>query len=180
MSITNLADMSEIIGSITVVITLIFLVLQMRENTRAIEASTRQAARDAEAQTVITSIDHPAAILAWTQQELSDEEVIQHAFWLIGYFRNRENDWFQYRRGVMDDESWNRYLSALSGLFRCERNRNWWINYGTRSFNPGFVEQVNSILEKSPTSKVLVQDRMRAWFVNPNEYQRILESWAEI
>ena len=38
MNTANLADISEIIGSMAVVITLIFLVLQMRENTRAIKA----------------------------------------------------------------------------------------------------------------------------------------------
>ena len=109
MNTSNLADLSEIIGSIAVVITLIFLVLQMRENTRAIKASTRQAARDAETQMVTTAIDHPSTVLGWTKQELTDEELIQYIFWLIGYFRNRENDWLQFQRGVMDEASWNRY-----------------------------------------------------------------------
>lgn len=178
MNTSNLADISQIIGSIAIVITLIFLVMQLRENTRAIKASTRQAARDAEAQVVITSIEHPGMLLAWSKQELTDEEVIQHFLWLVGYFRNRENDWFHFRGGVMDDTSWNRYLSALTGIFSHEKNRNWWINYGTMAFNPEFVEQVNSILEKSPVHHVPAQDKYRAWFESPNEFQRIHQTWV--
>lgn len=176
MNTSNLADISDIIGSLAVVITLIFLVIQMRENTRAIKASTRQAARDAEAQVIITSIDHPEAILAWTKQEPSDEEIVQHNLWLIGFFRNRENDWFQFQRGVMDDATWERYISSMTGLFLSERNRNWWFNYGTSAFNTEFVAQVNNILEKTPVRKEQVQDRFRSWFENPDVYQRMLKS----
>ena len=178
MNTSNIADISDIIGSIAIVITLIFLVLQMRENTRAIKASTRQAARDAEAQTVITSIEHPNTILAWSKQELTDEEVVQYVFWMIGYFRNRENDWLQFQRGVMDEVSWTRYVSSIAGIFMYERNRNLWVNFGALAFNPEFVEQVNKILDKSTASNVQVQDRHRALLANPDEYQKIRQSWA--
>lgn len=178
MNTSNLADISEIIGSMAVVITLIFLVIQMRENTRAIKASTRQAARDAEAQIVATTIEHPITVLGWTKQELTDEELVQYVFWMVGYFRNRENDWFQLQRGVMDEASWNRYLSALTGLFTYERNRNWWINYGTIAFHPEFVKQVNSIMEKTTPDKHMAQDRWRAWIKSPEEYQRLHQSWV--
>lgn len=67
MNTSSLADISDIVGSIGIVITLIFLVLQMRENTRAIKASTRQAARDADAEALVSGIDHPEIILSWTK-----------------------------------------------------------------------------------------------------------------
>lgn len=176
MNISNLADISEIIGSIAVVITLIFLVLQMRENTRAIKASTRQSARDADSQAIIAAIEHPGAILAWTKPEMTDEEAVQHTFWLTLFFRNRENDWFQYQRGVMDKDTWERYKSSITATFMSERNRNWWFNWGTLVFNPDYVAQVNSVLEKTPTHKEQVQDRFRAWCASPEEYQRLLVS----
>ena len=107
---------------------------------------------------------------------MTDEEVIQHTCWLTGFFRNRENDWFQYQRGVMDDATWKRYISSMTGLFLCERNRNWWLNYGTSAYNPEFVAQVNDILEKTPAGKGLVQERFRGWFASPDEHQRMFKS----
>ena len=174
MNTSNLADISEIIGSIAVLITLIFLVLQMRENTRAIKAATRQSARDADSQALVSAIDHPQAILAWTKPDMTDEEVVQHTFWLTLFFRNRENDWFQYQRGVMDADTWDRYKSSITATFLSERNRNWWLNLGTSAFNPDYVAQVNLILEKTPIHKEPVQDRFKAWCTGPDEYQRIL------
>ena len=174
MNTSNLADISDIIGSIAIVITLAFLVLQMRENTRAIKASTRQSARDADSQALVSAIDNPGAILAWTKQEMTDEEAVQHTFWLTLFFRNRENDWFQYQHGVMDEDTWERYKSSITVTFLSERNRNWWINLGTAVFNPSYVEQVNEILAKTPIHKEQVHDRFRAWSASPDEYQKLL------
>ena len=175
MDTSNLADISEIIGSFAVIVTLIFLVLQMRENTRAIKASTRQSARDADSQAIVAAIDHPGAILAWTKQDMSDEEAVQYFFWLTLFFRNRENDWSQYQRGVMDKDTWERYKSSITATFLSERNRNWWFNFGATVFQPDYVAQVNEILDKTPIHKETVQDRFRAWCACPDEYQNILE-----
>jgi len=176
MNTANLADISEIIGSMAVIITLIFLVLQMRENTRAIEASTRQAARDADVQSLISAMDHPDAILAWSKPEITDEEAIRYTLWLVITCRNRENDWLQYQRGVMDEDSWKRYKSAITTTFRTERSRNWWVNYGTSAFNPGFVEEVNGILEETPVSNVQKQIWYKTLFESPDVYQKVLNS----
>jgi len=50
MNTSRLADISEIMSSIAIVITLIFLTVQMHQNTRAIEATARQGASDSDAQ----------------------------------------------------------------------------------------------------------------------------------
>ena len=138
MNTSNLADISDIIGSMGIVITLIFLVLQMRENTRAIKASTRQAARDADAQNLITGIEHPIIALSVSKLEMTDEDAVQRTLWLILFCRSRENDWLQYQHGVMDEATWKRYTGAITTTFRSEQSRNWWVNYGSSAFDPGF------------------------------------------
>lgn len=42
MNLSDLASISEIVGSIAILVTLVFLALQIRQNTRAIEASASQ------------------------------------------------------------------------------------------------------------------------------------------
>ena len=180
MNISYMADISEIIGSMAVVITLIFLVLQMRENTRAIMASTRQSARDADSQAILSAIENPAAILAWTKQDVTDEEIIKYIFWLTLFCRNRENDWFQYKRGVMDEATWERYKSSITVTFLSEKNRHWWQNFGRLVFNPEYVAQVDDLLKTTPIHKESVEDRFKGWCTNPDEFQRLQNSWKSM
>ena len=176
MNTSRLADISEIVSSIAILITLIFLTIQMQQNTQAIEATTRQAALDADTQFINQAINHPETVLGWTRPELTDEEAVQQMMSLVLFFRNRENDFIQYRRGVMDEATWQRYISSITATFRYENNRNWWLNYGASAFDPDYVEEINRILERTSVVKVQVQDWYRAILEPPEKYQKTIES----
>ena len=132
MNTSKLADMSEIVSSIAILITIVFLMLQMQQNTKAIEASARQGASDADAQQVIQVMNN------------SDDAAIKTFYNAILYMRNRENEWAQYKNGVMDEITWHRLRSSLALFLSNEKNNNWWVNVGNGLFNPEFVEEVNT------------------------------------
>ncbi len=176
ITLEQMSYIAEILGVIAVIASLIYVGIQLRQNTESIEAASRQAALNEETNFLTQAIDHPEILLSRTKPEQTDEELVQHFVSLIFYFRNRENDWAQYQRGVMDEATWERYKLSLSQILQWERSRNWWVNYGARNFDADFVALVNGVHEKTPVNQGQIQNFIKAVFGSPDEYQRMLES----
>ena len=173
MNTSRLADVSEIVSSIAIVITLIFLTLQTKQNTRAIEATTRHAALIEDTQFLTNAINHPEIILSWTKPKLTSEEIIRLNESLILFFRNRESDFAQYQQGVMDKPTWERYISSITSVLLWERTRNWWYNMSA-AFDPDFVAEVNRLLDKSPIYQGQSREWINALYKSPVEYQKMI------
>jgi hypothetical protein len=176
MNTSRLADFSEIVSSIAIVITLIFLTIQMQQNTRAIEATTRQGASDADAQQLIQLINYPETAIGYSKPELDDEEITRMFFSLTLYFRNRESEWAQYQDGVLDEATRIRFRASFASILQYEYIRNWWVNHGVNAFDPEFVAEVNAELPNIPISKITRLAFMHSVFASPAEHQRLLEA----
>ncbi|MBT5032380.1 MAG: hypothetical protein HOM55_08820 [Proteobacteria bacterium] len=174
MNTSKLADISEIVSSIAIVVTLVFLTVQMQQNTRAIEASARQGAANADAQQLIQVINHPE--MAADISEMSDATVVKVHFNSILFMRNRENEWAQHKSGVMDDATWVRLRASTAYVLQDERMRNWWINGGNILFDPEFIAEVNAELQKTPVTNLGTKEALRALILSPAEYQEFLEA----
>lgn len=166
MNTSKIADISEIVSSVAIVITLVFLALEMQQNTRAIEASTRQAALGGDTQFLMEALSNPEIIIAWTKPELTDVEVLQHFYSLVLFVRYHESSWAQYQRGILDEATWLRYRKSISEVFQYERNRIWWRNYGQLTFESDFVAEVNALLETEPVNRNRLPDELRT-FITP-------------
>lgn len=128
---------AEIAAAVAVVITLVYLARQTRyvgeqteQNTAAVRASVRQAMF---ANDQALALDHigitresckfdPAAI---TQQGVGYGPC---GSWLLVLFRSRENNWFQYRDGVIDETTYSSYENALRAVFvfNAYNGTAWW------------------------------------------------------
>ena len=108
-----LSAIAEILGSAAVLVTLIYLTIQTRQNTASIQANTRQAILDADQQFLIKLIESPEIYLSRFKEGLTDEDKIQIGAYLIMFVRMRENNWLQYRNGVLDEVTWASYRSSI-------------------------------------------------------------------
>jgi len=91
-----LSAIGEIVGSGAVLVTLIYLAMQMRQNTASVQASSRQAILDADQQFLFRAMDDPELILLRFKPKLTDEEKIRVVTYLITFFRMRESNWRQH------------------------------------------------------------------------------------
>ena len=167
MNTTRLANWSEIVSSLAILATLAFLVVETRQNTAAIHASTRQAAAEADVQYLLSMLENPHAQLTWTKADLTDEEVLLYFHSLTSFIRMREADWAQYRSGATDRATWERYASSIPSVFTYPRNRTWWRRVGQSGFDPAFVEEVNALIEATPVAQLDIAGNIRLLLQEP-------------
>jgi len=108
MELQDLAAIAEIIGVITIVITFLFLGVQVRESNRATRASVSQAVADEEI-SYTTQLIRYADI--WekvvTQQEIDDPVERRRAIQLFSLLMIEvENRYTQHKLGYMSNDDW--------------------------------------------------------------------------
>jgi hypothetical protein len=150
MQVSRLSAIAEIVSSVAILITLVYLAIQTTQNTRAIEATSRQAtlARDVEA--LYLNVANPRLFLNLVNRNMTDEEKAQLSSFLFAFTRLREANYLDWKSGAMDDETWQSYLSAITGPFIYEQPRKWWAHYRGSGFDPGFVELVDARIANTP------------------------------
>jgi hypothetical protein len=147
----------EVVGAVAVVVTLLFLVTQLRQNTKSLDASRRanisqlyqfraQMHMDGMLKKVESSeicfLDVMARIQAEGAESLSDRErmfLIMHS---TADAVRLDNGLFQYRNGYLDDDYFSYIERSIRGLAPL------WHALGLFQFIPfrqGFIDEVDRI-----------------------------------
>ena len=161
MSNTNWSKWSaiaEIISSIAILVTLIFLVVEtsqnsdlLEQNTEAILANTNDTIINTDLLVLDSIITQPEISLSMYKPNLTELEKSKLLNWLIALLRTREHQWFQYKNGVLDQKTWESYLTGLRYNFSYPRTRHIWdVLYSTNTFDDEFSQVVNNYLSGFP------------------------------
>jgi hypothetical protein len=142
---TRFAAIAEVVSSVAVVVTLVYLVIQTQQNFDAINANSRQVSIASDLQIIATSLSIPGLDLLKFKDDMTDEEAATLQGWLVMLVRSRENQWFQYRDGLLDERTWRSYLSGLQENLSTPSTRRWW-NSISSAFDPGFAAAVDDYL----------------------------------
>jgi len=150
MNYESLGNIGEFISAIAVIITLIYLALQLRQNTKSIRNNTAQellsksadlymdAARDNEIHIIRSKIKNGEA--------LTEQELTKFQFQNLGILSNLQNEYYQYCNGNIDDDLHAAYRARLQGFVRNSGGfTEFWKDYKTH-FCAGFQSHVNSIV----------------------------------
>lgn len=145
------AAISEVIGALAVIVSLIYLAYQVRQNTRAIRGSTLDA---------IT--DHMQDELKWSSEmahiwkkviesgdELTFEESWQLSEWVTAAFTARQNEFHQYRHGLLDEEIWKASENIIRLLIGMDWVQTWWAEFGRNDRSAAFVAYVEELAAQS-------------------------------
>ncbi|MEM6858634.1 MAG: hypothetical protein AAF559_12245 [Pseudomonadota bacterium] len=116
--------MSDILAAIAVVASLWFVAGQLRQNTKAIVANSRQGLLDADLRLISGFIDHAIdPHLISDKAELTPENERRITWMVVKALRVREFAWHQYRSGILDEQSWQSYMEPIPGMFSSDRAR---------------------------------------------------------
>ena len=152
MRIEKVAPIAEIISSVAIVVTLVYLSVQTQQTYRALIANSQQATLTADMTLISALIGNPevAANAARPISELSVAEEGQVANVFAGMMRTREFAWLQYQTEVLDEPTFESYMETLVRWIRDFEGYRYYWEFFSQYTNPEFTEYVNSKLEESP------------------------------
>ena len=153
------AAVSEVVGAVAVVISLVYLAYQVRQNTRAIRGSTLDAITDHQQDELRWSaeISHIWKKALDAPDTLTFDESWQLGEWTSAAFTARQNEFHQYRHGLLDKEVWLASENIIRLLVAIEWVRNWWQEHARNDRSAEFVALVDRIIhenERDPRSEI--------------------------
>jgi hypothetical protein len=165
MTIQDLGAIGEIVGAIAVVATLIYLATQIRQNNELLRSGSRQALVGNDLTSLRANLENSSVFAKFvSEQPLTPEEQLNLSFMFSLDLRNREFEYFQYKNGLLDEETWLSYRQVILINHSSELGRKWWDQIGRSIVDPGFAEQVDDLLLNSEPDKTYLQ--MSKWADN--------------
>lgn len=157
-----ISAISQIVGVIVVVVTLIYLAAQVRQGNVFAKLQVRQRMIEQAESELYAQMGDPSIPYSNVKDgALSEDEQARLSLFLISFLRQREWEWFMFQEGVIDSSAFQTYRDVIAIHVGTPRGRKWWKRVGHRAFDPGFVEQVDQLLAESDANTYLHD--MRTW-----------------
>jgi hypothetical protein len=155
ITLTDLGNLGEFVGAIAVVASLIYVGIQLRQNTAAIKITTAQAFTDTWNGYISTLNLAPDLGdiffrgLKGTSQ-LKEGEVVQFYAFLSQAFTTYQSFFIQRQKGVVDEGYWTSYVQAIIDLMSSKGVREYW-EFRHHWYTEEFQDYVNSASTKQST-----------------------------
>jgi len=150
MTLEQWSVTAEIVSSIVIAVTLVYLVVQTRQNASAIQANSRHTMIATDVQVLMGHMTNPP--LAMFKTDASDGELMALEAYLVALVRTREHQWFQFRKGLLDKQAFEAYLTGLTANLRLRRTRKWWEHVKYSYFDKDFVDEVSPYVSSEPVA----------------------------
>jgi hypothetical protein len=149
MNLEKWSQVAEIVGSVAIVVTLVVLTIEVRDNTRAIDsANFQEISRDVEG--LISAIPIEVRDKARSGTPLSNAERLAYFGFLTNALRTYESWWQQWRLGTLPDEVFHSYMTHMTVTFSDEVARDLWSGPRIVSYIPEFEAYVETFLDQNP------------------------------
>lgn len=153
MNLSTLAQLGEFLGGVAVLVTLIYLVVQIRQNTNALKrASARQTSMQ-NSLALRAQIDHPE-LSATGFDELTNLSVGERwrfdliwAMWFQGFEQTLEDE----RLGLQSSEVTRPYKVITRGILATPNGSRWWDERKVW-FNASLQEEIEKLKEEVTSS----------------------------
>ena len=139
----------ELIGSVAVLATLVYLAIQIRQNTRSLKAASHHAITDSFNAINAKIIDDPATARIWRvghdgMSGLNPDEQTQYSFMMLSYMRIFETLFYQRGLGTMEEQLFATEEGTLRWTVTQTGFLEWWDN-NPISLSPAFRSYINGL-----------------------------------
>ena len=153
MNLETLGNLGEFISGIVVIISLVYLAMQVRQNTRSIR--TENYARALERVSALQSrLSQDGEFCALFSQALtgpsnvSPNERIQFTWCLYELFGGQEFLFHQSQAGTVPEEVWERWSDTMTWWLSFPGVRAWWDGKPT-PFSASFTSYIDTLIERA-------------------------------
>lgn len=135
MNIESMVNYADVIAGIAVIVSLIYLGIQIRRHTKSSQSQANQFAHEslvnfsAEiAKDPNFSVFAHKGLVAF--DELTEDERFRFIMLMVSLFRRFENIFYQYQRGFLEKDLWEGYKQSMLLYFYTSGGQAFWIARG--------------------------------------------------
>ena len=153
LSLTEWAEVAEVVGAVAVVISLVYVGIQVQENTEEIRASNRQqlvGRAHGATNNVATSPELASAFAKVASgEQMTPSENIQYRFFVRSMLYDVQEAYLLYREARLDEGYWSTRASLFSAYMEQERARQIYNRDMSQGvFHVDFVDWANDALKE--------------------------------
>lgn len=145
------ALIAEIIGTLAIIISLIFLGIQIKQNTDMMRAQIRDAISDKQVELYLTIGSNKDAMDLYTKGRAglikynpNDPDFNSWQFLALANLRDWENEWYQYDHGLFSEKEYKGRTSLLYYIFSTPGYKEIWKR-NKQTFSTGFRMYIDSL-----------------------------------
>ena len=147
MTLQDLGSIGEFLGAIGVIASLIYLAVQIRQNTRSVRAASfQETVRDAAAMSDTLATNAALSRIYWEGVQdydaLKPDERHRFGAYLLGVFRRMENFVYQTEHGALESDSWEGLRNLTRIILSTPGGAAWWER-AQGLFSPAFRAYVD-------------------------------------
>ena len=137
-----IGSIGDAIGGLGVVLTLLYLAHQTRQNTRAVRTASFHQVSGSFSEISLAVMQDPSLVSLLTRvrtepDSLTAEDTARYGFFLLTFLRRAESMFFHSEQGTLQDDSWQGIHATLEASLELPAARVWWTDNGAR-FNSTF------------------------------------------
>ncbi len=143
MSLEQAAYLSQVVAGVAVLASLIFVGVQIRQNTRSQKVIAVDSLAAAIATINVPAMESPAigealskALADWGSAS-RDQRIIAH-FFLFSFFKLNESAWYQRRNEVLDAAQWAGWETVLRIYYHSPGVKTGWWPHRRHAYSPDF------------------------------------------
>ena len=143
MNLQVLVALAQIVSALAVVLTLVVLIISIRQNTKSQKALVVDSLAAAITSINVPAMESPAlgsalskATANWSSAS-REERIVAHYF-LFSFLKLLENAWYQQKTGVLDQAQWLGWEKLLRKYYHSDGVRRVWWPARQHGYSPEF------------------------------------------
>ena len=150
LSLSDWANVAEIGAAVGVIVSLIFVGLELQNNTAATAAATREAINQKDMEFLSLRLDSSVLAMAHAKlengEELSPVETSQLVHQENVNFISFEHSFYQFQKGILEPDEWSRHENIVRIQIQGFRYSQIMWESHRHTFTPAFQELVDSFV----------------------------------